>query len=36
VATDFADTGLYLATVVAIYPHVPAEPPLACYTTASC
>jgi Lipase (class 2) len=34
--TDLAATGLYLATVVATYPHVPAEPPLACYTTATC
>ena len=35
-AIDFADTGLYLATVFATYPHVPAEPALACYTTATC
>jgi Putative serine esterase (DUF676) len=35
-ATDFAGTTTVVATTLATYPHVPAEPPLACYVTASC
>jgi hypothetical protein len=35
-ATDFASTSAVVATTLATYPHVPAEPPLACYVTASC
>jgi pimeloyl-ACP methyl ester carboxylesterase len=34
--TDFAQTNAVIATTLATYPHVPAEPPLACYVTASC
>jgi pimeloyl-ACP methyl ester carboxylesterase len=35
-ATDSASAAASLAATVATYPHVPAEPPLACYVTASC
>ena len=35
-ATDYTATLTYLATTLATYPHVPSEPPLACYVTASC
>jgi hypothetical protein len=35
-ATDFASTAAVLSTTLATYPHVSAEPPLACYVTASC
>ena len=35
-ATDFAQMGAVVATTLATYPHVSAEPPLACYVTASC
>ncbi len=34
--TDFANTGAVVATTLATYPHVAAEPPLACYVTAGC
>jgi pimeloyl-ACP methyl ester carboxylesterase len=34
--TDFAQTNAVVATTLATYPHVSAEPPLACYVTASC
>jgi hypothetical protein len=34
--TDFAQMNAVVATTLATYPHVPAEPPLACYVTASC
>ena len=33
---DLADAAAYLANTTATYPHVPAEPALACYATASC
>ena len=33
---DLADAAAYLATTTATCPHVPAEPALACYATASC
>jgi pimeloyl-ACP methyl ester carboxylesterase len=36
VATDIASAGAVLSTTLATYPHVSAEPPLACYVTASC
>jgi triacylglycerol esterase/lipase EstA (alpha/beta hydrolase family) len=35
-ATDYGAAGLYLATVLATYPHVPAEPALRCYVSHSC
>jgi hypothetical protein len=35
-ATDLAQTDAVIATTLATYPHVGAEPPLACYVTASC
>lgn len=35
-ATDFAQMSVLIATTLATYPHVSAEPPLACYVTASC
>jgi hypothetical protein len=35
-ATDFASADAAVATTLATYPHVPAEPPLACYVTAGC
>ena len=35
-ATDFASAAAVVSTTLATYPHVPAEPPLACYVTASC
>jgi triacylglycerol esterase/lipase EstA (alpha/beta hydrolase family) len=35
-ATDYANYTAYVARVLATYPHVPEEPPLACYATASC
>ena len=35
-ATDLASAGLVLGESIALYPHVQAEPPLACYVTASC
>jgi pimeloyl-ACP methyl ester carboxylesterase len=35
-ATDFLGTGELVATTLLTYPHVSAEPPLACYVTASC
>ncbi len=35
-ATDLASAALVLSTTLATYPHVAAEPPLACYVTASC
>jgi pimeloyl-ACP methyl ester carboxylesterase len=35
-ATDFAAADAGVATTLATYPHVSAEPPLACYVTASC
>ena len=34
--TDYASAGAVVATTLATYPHVPAEPPLACYVTGSC
>jgi hypothetical protein len=34
--TDFVATGVALAKTLALYPHVAAEPPLACYTLAAC
>jgi hypothetical protein len=34
--TDFAQTNAVVATTLATYPHVAAEPPLACYVAASC
>jgi hypothetical protein len=34
--TDLASAAAVLSTTLATYPHVPAEPPLACYVTASC
>ncbi len=34
--TDFSQMNAVVATTLATYPHVPAEPPLACYVTASC
>lgn len=34
--TDLAASGAALGTNIATYPHVPAEPPLRCYVTASC
>jgi pimeloyl-ACP methyl ester carboxylesterase len=34
--TDFAQMDGVVATTLATYPHVQAEPPLACYVTASC
>jgi hypothetical protein len=36
VATDIASAGAVVATTLATYPHVDAEPPLACYVTAGC
>jgi hypothetical protein len=36
VAADLADAALHLSTTLATFPHIPAEPELACYTTASC
>ena len=36
VATDFVATNVLLATTLATYPHVAAEPPLACYVTVPC
>ena len=33
---DFADTGAVVGRTLATYPHVPAEPRLACYVTAQC
>jgi hypothetical protein len=36
VATDIASAAAVLSTTLATYPHVSAEPPLACYVTASC
>ena len=36
VATDRGVGRDVLATTLATYPHVAAEPPLACYVTASC
>jgi hypothetical protein len=36
VVPDFAAFSTAVATTLATYPHVPAEPPLACYVTASC
>jgi hypothetical protein len=33
---NFARTNVAVATTLATYPHVPAEPRLACYVTASC
>jgi hypothetical protein len=35
-ATDFGSAGAVVATTLATYPHVAAEPPLRCYVTASC
>jgi hypothetical protein len=35
-ALDYAKELAHVAQVVATYPHVAKEPPLACYTTASC
>jgi hypothetical protein len=35
-ATDFAAAGAALAVTLATTPFIPAEPPLACYVTASC
>jgi pimeloyl-ACP methyl ester carboxylesterase len=35
-ATDLASAAAVLSTTLATYPHVSAEPPLACYVTASC
>ena len=35
-ALDFVDAGAHLALTFASYRHDPAEPPLACYVTASC
>jgi hypothetical protein len=35
-ATDQAASAAAVAATVATYPHVPAEPPLRCYVTASC
>ncbi|MEA2168829.1 MAG: hypothetical protein QOF76_2129 [Solirubrobacteraceae bacterium] len=34
--TDYGAAGAYLANVLLTYPHVPEEPPLACYVTATC
>jgi hypothetical protein len=34
--TDLASAATVLSTTLATYPHVPSEPPLACYVTASC
>jgi pimeloyl-ACP methyl ester carboxylesterase len=34
--TDFAAAAAYLTLTLATYPHVAAEPPLACYVTMSC
>jgi pimeloyl-ACP methyl ester carboxylesterase len=34
--TDFAQLNAVVATTLVTYPHVPAEPPLECYVTASC
>jgi hypothetical protein len=34
--TDAASAAIDLAETTATYPHVPAEPPLKCYVTASC
>jgi hypothetical protein len=36
VATDIASAAAVLSTTLATYPYVSAEPPLACYVTASC
>jgi hypothetical protein len=36
VATDFAGATAGVATTLATYPHVPSEPPLACYVTVGC
>lgn len=36
VVADMTDAGLYLASTLATYPRVAAEPPLACYVTDSC
>ena len=33
---NFAKTNAAVATTLATYPHVPAEPRLACYVTATC
>jgi pimeloyl-ACP methyl ester carboxylesterase len=33
---DYGDAGAFLAKTLLTYPHVPAEPPLRCYVTASC
>lgn len=33
---NFAKTNAAVATTLATYPHVPAEPRLACYVTARC
>jgi hypothetical protein len=35
-ATDYANYTTYVARVLATYPHVSEEPPLACYATATC
>jgi hypothetical protein len=35
-ATDYANYLAYVARVLATYPHVPDEPPLACYVTDAC
>jgi pimeloyl-ACP methyl ester carboxylesterase len=35
-ATDFASFSVAIGTTLATYPHVPAEPKLACYVTGSC
>jgi pimeloyl-ACP methyl ester carboxylesterase len=35
-ALEFANAGVAVATTLLDYPHVSAEPPLACYVTASC
>jgi hypothetical protein len=35
-ATDEASSVADVAATVAAYPHVPKEPPLRCYVTASC
>jgi len=36
VATDFANASAGVATTLATYPHVPSEPPLACYVMTRC
>jgi hypothetical protein len=33
---DYGHAAAYLANVLATYPHVPQEPALACYVTATC